>query len=179
MTIAAISGETVAWIAVIGTTAGALIGATAGGVVDFVVERRRERRRALIGARLTMLDLTLAASRLKSAEEDGQWWTFYEMPMAAWKTYQDALSARLKPDEFEVVTQAVAELEALGRLIQQAPIPPGARYRDVQSSLPAIHQMRVNATRAHKVLARLAKSPSVTGLLHEGDDPPGSSSPPQ
>jgi hypothetical protein len=45
-----VSGETAAWIAVIGALGGALIGVTVGGIVDFILERLRERREAMVGA---------------------------------------------------------------------------------------------------------------------------------
>src|SRR5262249_14806907 len=67
-----VSAETVAWIAVGGTAIGALLGSTTGGVVDFVLERLRERREAMVGARLVRLDLAMAGPFLKGFGEDGR-----------------------------------------------------------------------------------------------------------
>ena len=161
------SNELVAAIAAGGAALGALVGATAGGLVDFVLERKREKRQALVGARLTRLDLSLAASTLKSSEDDGKWWVWYETPMPAWDTYRDALSARLSADDLVVVTQSVAELDRFGKGMKEAPIAPGAAYRDVASSLEHLNKMRRNATAAHEVLATLANAKAEPGLLHD------------
>jgi membrane protein YqaA with SNARE-associated domain len=66
----AVSAETVALIAAGGTAVGALIGSTTGGLVDFWLDRARERRRAKVGARMVRADLALAASRLKAMEDE-------------------------------------------------------------------------------------------------------------
>jgi hypothetical protein len=164
-----VSAEAVAWIAAGGAVAGALIGSAAGGVVDFLLERQRERRDAKVGARLVRLDLALAADQLKQAEGDGQWWVFFSTSMPGWEGHLASLSARLDERDFEVVTQSVAELQRFGADMKQAPLEPGASFRLVNTpeSLKALHKMRVNATKAYNALAKLAKQGTVEGLLHE------------
>jgi len=93
---------------------GALIGATTGGIVDFVLERLREKRDAKVGARLVRLDLALAASQIRSAEADGKWWVFFNTTMHGWEAHRTSLAARLNEDAFEAITQSVAELQRFG-----------------------------------------------------------------
>jgi hypothetical protein len=165
-----VSGETAAWIAVLGALGGGLIGATAGGLVDFILERVRERREAMVGARIVRSDLAMAASQLKPAEADGKWWVYFETPMEGWEAHRTALSASLTPEQFEVVTQAVVELERFGKMMEVAPIAPGASYREVASatSVKALRTMRSNATAAFNTLQGLAGGERITeGLLHD------------
>ena len=51
---------------------------------------RREDR-----ARLVRLDLALAASQLKAAEDEGTWWVFYSTHMEGWESHRASLAARL------------------------------------------------------------------------------------
>jgi hypothetical protein len=62
------------------------------------------------GARLVRLELALAASQLRDAEEDRKWWAFYSTSMPAWSRYDDVLARRLSSEDFDVVTQSVGEL---------------------------------------------------------------------
>lgn len=168
----AISTETVAWIAAAGASGGALVGATAGGVVDFGLDRLRERREAKVGARLLRLDLALAASQLKDAEDDGKWWVFFNTRMPGWQAHRDSLTARLRHGDFETVTQSVAELERFGEDMKQAPLDSGASFRTVARSKDSIRRMRSNATHAYNALAKLSGGERVPGekLLHEDDE---------
>jgi len=163
-----ISAETAAWIAVVGTALGALIGATTGGLVDFVLERLREARDAKVGARLVRLDLALAASQMKEAEDTGQWWVFFDTKMEGWAAHRASLAARLSDEDFETVTQSVAELERFGADMKQAPLEPNTSFRALSpSSIAPLRKMRTNATLAYDALARLAKGERSAGLLHE------------
>jgi uncharacterized membrane protein YccC len=107
------STETVAWIAAGGAVAGALIGSAAGGVVSFALERVRERRHALAGARLVRLDLSLVASALRDAEHDSKWWVFRDIdPMPAWSRYAETLSIRLSTGYNRMLWTALREKAA-------------------------------------------------------------------
>jgi hypothetical protein len=163
----AVDAAGVALIAVGGTALGALVGAAAGGLVDYLLEERRDQREAKVGARLTRLDLALAASQLKFAEDDGKWWVFYDTDMSGWAERRAFLAAKLSKEDFETVTQSVAELERFGKKIQQAPIPPGLAYRGVVNSKASLNTMRVNATKAYNALAPLAEADEETGTLHD------------
>lgn len=161
------STETVALIASAGTAVGAVVGATAGGVVDLAIARASERRDAKAGARLVRADLAVAASQLREAEHEGKWWAFFNTRMDAWAAHRASLSARLDDARFEVVTQAVMELERFGADMKQAPLAPGASFRDVSASSTALRTMRENATAAYNALADEAEGRPVNGLLHE------------
>ena len=93
------STETVALIAAGGAILGALIGAASGGVVDYLLERQREKRRAKIGGRLVRLDLREVVTTLRGAETTGRWAPAVGLAMRAWPQYQDALSAQLSTDD--------------------------------------------------------------------------------
>jgi hypothetical protein len=170
------SAETVAWIAAGGTAVGALIGSTAGGLVSHALERARDRRRALAGARLVRLDLSLTASAIRDAEHDKKWWTFRDVDaIPAWAEYADTLSARLSPEEFEDVTQSVSELTRFAREIQRAPRGPSERYwwELPPAMIPKLTVMRENATKAYNALANVAKDHPVPPgqLLHDDQMP--------
>ena len=168
-----VSTETVAFIAASGAIAGALVGSVAGGVGDFRLERAREKRRAMVGARMVRAELATAAGRLKAIEDEGVWWDFYEFPMRAWATYEDALTARL--EDVETVTQAVMGLTVISERMAKRPRtgPPGSTP---VTDTDAVHRVRGDATAAHNALAKLAGSEPVVGLLH--DDPPPVIEPP-
>jgi len=160
--------EAAAWIAVVGTALGALIGATSGGLVDLVLERMREARDAKVGARLVRLDLALAASQMKDAEDTGCWWVFFDTKMDAWAAHRASLAARLSDQDFETVTQAVAELERFSADMKQAPRDPDASFRTLSpASQEALLTMRGNATLAYNALARMARGEGSAELLHD------------
>src|SRR5262249_36524119 len=83
-------------------------------------------------------------------------------PMTGWEAHRAALGARLKPDEYVVVTQSVNELQRLAPQMEIA--------RERQTTQPFIgtntdpenwRQMRRNATDAYNTLARLANQEKV------------------
>jgi hypothetical protein len=170
------STETVAWIAAGGAVAGALIGSAAGGVVSYMLERARDRRRALAGARLVRLDLSLTASAIRDAEGDKKWWVFRDVDaIPAWAEYADTLSGRLSPEEFEDVTQSVSELTRFAREIQKAPRGPDEPYWWAlpTAMIDQLVVMRENATKAYDALANVAKDKPVQAgqLLHDDQMP--------
>jgi hypothetical protein len=169
-----VSTEAVAWIAAGGTAAGALIGSTAGGVVNFVLERARERRRAYAGARLVRLDLSLMASALRDAEHDARWSVFRDVdPMTAWTEYAEVLSVRLSGAQFEDVTQSVSERFSMH--IRQVPRADEEPYWTLPpSTLEKVRDMREHATNAFNALAKVSRDDDrvpVGQLLHEGQAP--------
>jgi hypothetical protein len=168
--------ETVAFIAAAGTAVGALIGATSGGFVNFALERARERRRALAGARLVRLDLSLTASFIRDAEHDHCWWVFNDAAvLASWDQYAEAIAPRLSPEQFEDVTQSVGELTRFAREIRLSPRSEGVPFWSLSTqAVAAMKVFRTNATKAHDALASLAKEKRLAEgkLLH--DDQPQS-----
>ena len=110
----------------------------------------------------------MAASRLKTIEQQREWWSFHELPMKAWDLYEDALTARLDPKSLKAVTQAVVSLRTISDSIRVALAkPPPLSYVDVTESTAQIRKMREEATAAYNALAKLAEEAKVSGLLHE------------
>jgi hypothetical protein len=110
------------WTA-IGAVGGALVGASAGGMVDWLLGLRRERADAKAGARLVAGQIAAAESQVEAAEESGEWWGFYGVPIDSWDQYRDALAVKLPHDDFEAVAQAIFVLESLR---QRMPVSPRA-----------------------------------------------------
>jgi hypothetical protein len=164
----AVSTESVALIAAAGTAVGALIGSATGGVMDFWLDRARERRRAKVGARMVRAELAMAASRLKAIEDEKKWWNFYEFPMPAWSVYEDALTARLKPDKLEPVTQAVLGLRVVTDAARAAGRHPTLPYQPYEDSA-TVRRVREEATAGYNALASLAGERKVSGLLHDAE----------
>jgi len=81
-----------ALIGLLGVVAGALL----GGVVNQEVERRRRRARAGVAGRLIALELGVAARRIRSAQQSGQWWTG-SLPSAEWDKHREDLALDMDP----------------------------------------------------------------------------------
>lgn len=173
---AGVSTETVAWIAAGGAVAGAFIGSAAGGLVSFTLERARERRRALAGARLVRLDLSLTASALRDAEHDGRWWVFRDVdPMPAWTEYAEILSVHLSALQFEEVTQSVSEMSRFSKHIRDTPRNADEPYWTLTpAALEKLRDMREHATKAFNALSRVAQDANLVPagqMLHDDQEP--------
>jgi hypothetical protein len=170
-----VSGDVVALIAAGGTAAGALIGSAAGGVADFILDRAKERRRALAGARLVRLELSLMASTIRDSEHDSKWWVFSDQsPASSWGRYAESIGPSLTPDEFEAVTQAISDMDRFATHIAGAPKAPDVPYWDLSDkAVSGLQAMRAGATSAYNALANVAKDqPMAPGeLLHDDQGP--------
>lgn len=146
------------WTA-LGAVGGALVGATAGGIVDWLLGLRRENADAKAGARLVAGDIAAAESQFKSAEETGQWWGFFGLPIQAWDHYRQVLAARLSNDDFEAVSQAVLVLETLRQKLPASPR--GSKEIEQQGFLEirdrsTLKPVRQDAAKGYRALASLA-----------------------
>lgn len=155
------------WTA-LGAVGGALIGATAGGIVDWLLGLRRERADAKAGARLIAGDIAAAESQFKSAEETGQWWGYFGVPINSWDRYRDVLAVKLTNDEFEAVSQAVLVLETLR---EKLPTSPRGSQEIAAQGFVAIRDrssltpVRQDAGKAYRALADLAGHKKVEELI--------------
>ena len=151
---------------------GAIVGATAGGTVEAVLEGRREAARAKAGARLVAGDLAMADSRLKSIEGDRKWWVFMELKIRAWEEYRDVLAVRLSNEEFEAVSQAVVGLTELGdKMPSDLLAKHGGRFIKLQeSAVEAFGPIRREAADAYNALSELGGHPRVEGTIHGDAD---------
>ena len=165
------------WTA-IGAVAGAFVGATAGSLIDYVFQRRRERAEAKAGARLVAADIAMADGRLKGAQEDAKWWRFVELPMTAWPEYRAVLAKELTNAEFEAVSQAVEGLRILGEKMPLSPaFPIEASFMELsEANVRTLDGPRTNTARAYNALSKLAGHDRVTGERIHPASPPA---PPQ
>lgn len=144
---------------VTGTAAvlGALVGVAAGGLVDTMLESRRERARAKAGARLVAHDLDTAATVLKSLEDDAMWFPFQQIEMVAWPEYRDVLALRLTNDQFDSVSGAVTGIVYFmqgGQAIHERKL--GQPSLLSPAAVKQAHRARADMTEAYNALAKLA-----------------------
>jgi hypothetical protein len=153
---------------------GAVVGAVAGGIADYWLERRQEVHEARAGARLLQAELSAAASQLEAVGRECKWWVFYEMSLRAWDNYRGVLSAQLKREEWMTVSQSVVELRGLdsGMKSRMQTGVPGVATPAISGSLgvgdqtmKAAARMRSNATDAYNALCRLAETDTERNLL--------------
>lgn len=164
-----VSAITVAWIAVAGTLLGSLIGATAGGVVDYILERNQTRKRAMVGARLVRLDLSVAAQKMKFAETDRTWVRHYDTAMIAWSKYEDALAHELDGESFKVISEAAIGLAWFDETFLGT-LKDTDHFELNEKSVTQIEGLRKEITKAYNTLASLACEPTVD-LLPSNDEP--------
>ena len=104
---------------------GAFVGATAGGLVDWFFNYRRERDLARAGARLVAADLAKADRQIRVAEETRKWSLEDLLPTSSWLEYKAILAVRLDKTDFEVVSRMVTllkELDEIPSLENEAPL---------------------------------------------------------
>jgi hypothetical protein len=146
-----------------------LVGATAGGIVEWLLGLRRERADAKAGARLVAGDIASAESQIAVAEQTGDWWGFYGHPIASWPDYRDVLAAKLSNDGFEVVSQAVIVLESIRQKLPSSPRGSEeiARQGFLKMADPekALNPIRREAAKACNALADLAGHERVGDLI--------------
>ncbi|HET7454252.1 MAG TPA: hypothetical protein VFJ76_01910 [Solirubrobacterales bacterium] len=160
------------WTA-IGAVGGALVGAAAGGTVDWLLGLHRENALGKAGARLVAGEIAGAESQLASAQNTRKWWPFYGIPIESWEQYRDVLAVKLNQEEFEAVSQAIMALEHLRRKLPETP-----RFKKevaVQGFLSVdpedIEPIRKDAAKAYNALSDLAGHQREGDLIRRpGDD---------
>jgi len=152
-------------VAALGAVGGAFVGATAGGLVDWVIAAKQESQRAATGARLLRHDLLAASYTLLRLQETKQLYYWDAIPLPSWERYQDALAAHLTQDERWWVNGAVAELDSYdsrlrmmretSRVTSDNPAPLDGR------AVVAMKVRQATAIKAYNALARLAEDDEV------------------
>jgi hypothetical protein len=142
---------------------GALVGVCAGGVVDAILEGRRERASAKAGARLVANDIQFAATALKKIEDGATWFPLQPqigmvLQMVAWPEYRDVLARRLSNEQFDSVSKAVTGVVNLMQVKKGQPL---------QLNPNTVMQARQNLTDAYNALAELGGQGRVEGLPDE------------
>ncbi|MEN3281492.1 MAG: hypothetical protein V7607_2632 [Solirubrobacteraceae bacterium] len=156
---------------------GALVGAVAGGLVDYVLERRRETTQGRAAARLLRMELAVLKEQMESAVQELQWWPFYDFSMQPWDRYRDLLAALLGADRWLLVSQSAMELQGFGAWVLKAPAAQSADNQPFAISEPmalGLLTMRENAVKAYNALGPLAEEAEEMS----GADPPAPGSKP-
>ncbi len=136
---------------------GALVGALAGGIADWRLERHRSHLRAKAGARLLRADLLTTEKRLEAAIRELQWWPFYSMDMQPWDDYRDVLAEALDTKSWVHVSQSALELQALSEGMRKAPTTdPTAPRQTTRGAATNMLTIRSNAIQAFNALGELA-----------------------
>lgn len=105
---------------------GALVGATAGGIVEWRLDRSRATRLAKAGARLVIVEISTADSNLMDFQEGGANRAQYVFPTECWCQYREALVERLDVEGFQAVGQAVVNIGHVSRHFPDSRDFPGA-----------------------------------------------------
>ncbi|MBS1842949.1 MAG: hypothetical protein JST53_00900 [Actinobacteria bacterium] len=162
---------------VIGAVGGALVGASAGGIVDWLLGLRKEAADAKAGARLVAGDIATADSQLAEVEQEGKWWGFYGHPIAGWERYRPVLAVKLSYEDWEAVEQAVVSLEGLRRSMPSSP-----KYAAeveqcgfVSLDAQAMPPLRRHAAQGYNALSELGGHPKEGDLIKVDLTQPGTS----
>lgn len=164
--IIATSTETVAFIAAGAALLGGVLGAIAGGLSEYFLERHRNRTKAQAGARLVRSELLTAAEQMWSAEQSSKWKLWFDFSMKTWDAYRDSLAAALKPEPRGTVDEAIRGVRGLDVGIERLD-----RYGTPTTSEPALEANSVRAftvqrgrvRSAYDALAPLAKGAKASG----------------
>lgn len=149
----------------IAAVAGALVGATAGGIVEVAMENRREAKLAKAAARLMAADLKAADVQLRDLESDGKWWRHYDLSISNWAEHRSVLATRLDSDSFAVVSELVVTFQSMSEHVPRSPSfqKPETVFVEIEASNIAV--LRKGAASAYNELAPLAGYDRVDGLL--------------
>jgi hypothetical protein len=143
--------STEAWAAA-SAVAGGLVGAPAGGIVDWMLRRQSDTASAEAGARMLASDFAVLEGQLRYAREEGVY--FPEMRMAGdiWRDYRGVLALRMPDGDFDhvagtltSVSEAFAEIERQKRT--------GQIFADV---FYALDDQITKVQKAHKALTDFA-----------------------
>jgi hypothetical protein len=144
------------WTA-IGAVGGALVGASAGGIVTAALEWRRERSLMRAGARLIASDIWQADAVLRGIEEGGKWHPSMPLAMDSWDDYKTTLAARLDSSSYTAVAQFVISSRRLDVMTEGIRSEAGQAPIDFNSEmLERIGLARDRAAKAYNALSRIA-----------------------
>jgi hypothetical protein len=127
---------------------GALVGATAGGIVEWRLDRLRATRLARAGARLVIVEISTADSNLMDFEEGGGNRPQYVFSTECWSQYREVLVERLSVDEFRAVGQAIVDIGHAARHFPDS--------RDFPEANVWIAKFRQDLAAAYSALANLS-----------------------
>jgi hypothetical protein len=182
MLILATSTETVAFIAAAAALLGGVLGAIAGGLSDYFLQRRSEKARARAGARLLRSDLRVVAGRFGAAADEKAWFRWWGSSVDSWDDYRYILAASIDTNRWNIVERGVSrilQIESNFATAEQGPSRIAALLGRTKAPLDPqevadLRSVQQDAKRAYDALAHLAKGP-VAGEnfgTSIGDKPP-------
>jgi hypothetical protein len=153
-------------VAAAATLLGAVLGVGLGGLITYLLERRREKARARAGARLVRHDLAHAADHLREAQEQGVWRAFWITRVEHWNEYRDLLAEHLDTVRWETVAEAVGDLRHIQVEMKELELVAGeTRYVQISDQgRERVMAGRKEACLAYNALAKLAGGDEVEQL---------------
>lgn len=151
--------------AAISAVGGALVGATAGGIVDYLLRQASEKRLATTGARLVAADLKRSDGHLQGMVESGKWTETARIPASNWLEYRAVLAGRLDGGAFEGVARIMIALDDLSYVRERPGVKPGQEVQLPAETIKDIETLRTNLTSTYNALADLGGLKRVTGHL--------------
>jgi hypothetical protein len=170
--ILATSTETVAFIAAGAALLGGVLGAIAGGLSEYFLERHRNKTKARAGARLVRSELLTAAEQMWSAEQSSRWKIWFDFSMKTWDAYRDSLAGALEPGPWATVDEAVRGVRGLDVGIEKLDkygTPATAEPALDANSVKAFTVQRGRVRSGYDALAPLAQGAKASGEF--GKDP--------
>jgi hypothetical protein len=168
----ATSIETVAFVAAGAALFGGVLGAIAGGLSEYFLERHRSRTKARAGARLVRSELLTAAEQMWIVEQGSKWKLWFDFSMKTWDAYRDSLAAALKPEPWGTVDEAVRGVRGLGIGIDRLDrygMPTTTTEPALEAnSVRALTAQRRRVRSAYDALALLAKGAKASGEFGKG-----------
>lgn len=100
--------------------AGVLIGGLLTGLVNYVLERRRETASARAALRLLEIELALAGATIDQVVESGRWWPWnFERSHRTWDEHRPEAARVLSDDEWIKVALGFSGIDAVERTFSE------------------------------------------------------------
>jgi hypothetical protein len=154
----------VAIIAAAAALLGGVLGAVAGGISDFFLERRREKVEVRVGARLVRSELASLAEMCAIAASDGRWRLTWDTSVPRWGEYGPILAAHLSGDDWTMVDTPVRALRALSAGIAKLDAhgnPTTLTPELGPAAVQGMTQLREQLRLAYNALSTLSRGPEA------------------
>lgn len=143
---------------------GGVLGAVAGGVSDYLLERRREKVKARVGARLVRSELASLAEMCAIAATDGKWRLTWDASVPRWDEYGPVLAAHLSGSDWTKVDTPIRALRGLAAGIAKLDAhghPTTLTPELGPLAVQGMTQLREQLRQAYNALAKLSDGPEA------------------